>query len=153
MFSDETWTKTNMAPLRGWGVRGPRLPARVPHGHWKTMTFLAALRHDRIDAPCAVNPCWNELYAGPFNFAMNLKAGRCGLIIDGTAVGKLSCVLELPDDTEAQRFGFLSGPIRQLKRAQTASRVQVDFGHGQIAEIRILQVSDTGIALIAGRFQ
>ena len=40
-----------MAPLRGWAPRGQRLEAKVPHGHWKTMTFLAALRHDRIDAP------------------------------------------------------------------------------------------------------
>jgi len=40
-----------MAPLRGWAVRGHRLTAKVPHGRWKTMTFLAALRHDRIDAP------------------------------------------------------------------------------------------------------
>ena len=41
-----------MAPLRGWAPRGRRLIAKVPHGHWKTTTFLAALRHDRIDAPC-----------------------------------------------------------------------------------------------------
>lgn len=40
-----------MAPLRGWGPRGRRLIAKVPHGRWRTMTFLAALRHDRIDAP------------------------------------------------------------------------------------------------------
>ena len=40
-----------MAPLRGWGPRRKRLIAHVPHGHWKTMTFLAALRRDRIDAP------------------------------------------------------------------------------------------------------
>jgi transposase len=40
-----------MAPLRGWCARGARLDAKVPHGHWMTMTFLAALRHDRIDAP------------------------------------------------------------------------------------------------------
>jgi len=40
-----------MAPLRGWALRGHRLNAKVPHGRWKTMTFLAALRHDRIDAP------------------------------------------------------------------------------------------------------
>ena len=51
LFIDETWLKTNMAPLRGWGPRTERLVADVPHGHWKTMTFLAALRHDRIDAP------------------------------------------------------------------------------------------------------
>ena len=40
-----------MAPLRGWAPRGQRLKAKVPHGHWKTMTFLAALRHDRVEAP------------------------------------------------------------------------------------------------------
>ena len=44
VFIDETWIKTNMAPLRGWGPRGQRLDARVPHGHWKTLTFIAALR-------------------------------------------------------------------------------------------------------------
>jgi putative transposase len=59
VFIDETWTKTNMAPLRGWGRRGRRLRAKVPQGRWKTMTFLAALRHDRIDAP------W--LLDGPIN--------------------------------------------------------------------------------------
>jgi transposase len=51
VFIDETWTKTNMAPLRGWGPCGRRLIAKVPHGRWKTTTFLAALRHNRIDAP------------------------------------------------------------------------------------------------------
>ena len=40
-----------MAPLRGWAPLGIRLPAKVPHGHWNTTTFLAALRHDRIAAP------------------------------------------------------------------------------------------------------
>lgn len=61
MFIDETWTKTNMAPLRGWAARGLRLKAKAPYGRWKTMTFLAALRHDRIDAP------W--LLDGPINGA------------------------------------------------------------------------------------
>ena len=51
VFIDETWTKTNMAPLRGWGPRGRRLVGKVPHRRWQTTTFLAALRHDRIDAP------------------------------------------------------------------------------------------------------
>lgn len=42
-----------MAPLRGWSPKGQRLHAKVPYGHWKTMTFIAALRCDRIDAPFA----------------------------------------------------------------------------------------------------
>src|SRR6202011_3590041 len=40
-----------MTPLRGWAPRGLRLQTKAPHGHWKTTTFLAALRHDRLDAP------------------------------------------------------------------------------------------------------
>jgi hypothetical protein len=47
VFIDETWTKTNMAPLRGWAPCGQRLIAKVPHGRWKTTTFVAALRFDR----------------------------------------------------------------------------------------------------------
>jgi hypothetical protein len=82
---------------------------------------------------------------------MNLKAGRCRLIVDGTALGDFSCAVELVDDSEQQSFGFLSGPIDQLKAAQTARWVQVEFGHGEKVGIRILQVSNTGIALIAAR--
>ncbi|MDE1146544.1 MAG: IS630 family transposase [Azospirillaceae bacterium] len=55
VFIDETWTKTNMAPLRGWGPRSERLVGKAPFGHWNTMTFLAALRHDRIEAPWLLN--------------------------------------------------------------------------------------------------
>ena len=63
MFIDETWVKTNMAPLRGWGTRGRRLKASAPHGHWKTLTFIAALRHDRIDAPWVIDgPINGEIF-------------------------------------------------------------------------------------------
>lgn len=59
MFIDETWAKTNMAPIRGWSRRGERLTAHVPHGHWKTLTFLAGLRSTGITAPC--------VFDGPIN--------------------------------------------------------------------------------------
>lgn len=48
-----------MAPLRGWGPVGARLPIKVPYGHWSTMTFIAALRHDRIEAPWLVDAPMN----------------------------------------------------------------------------------------------
>jgi transposase len=52
-----------MAPLRGWGMRGARVPIKVPYGHWNTMTFIAALRHDRIDAPWRLDaPINGELF-------------------------------------------------------------------------------------------
>lgn len=59
MFIDETWITTNMAPIRGWGAKGARLRGYAPHGHWRTMTFVAALRYDGIVAPC--------VYDGPIN--------------------------------------------------------------------------------------
>ena len=40
VFIDETWTKTNMAPLRGWAPRGTRIKAKVPHGHWNQVEEL-----------------------------------------------------------------------------------------------------------------
>jgi putative transposase len=40
-----------MAPLRGWAPRGERLRSKVPYRRWNTMTFIAALRRDRIEAP------------------------------------------------------------------------------------------------------
>lgn len=55
VFIDETWAKTNMARTHGRCQRGRRLIGRVPHGHWKTTTFVAALRHDRIAAPFVVD--------------------------------------------------------------------------------------------------
>ena len=59
VFIDETWAKTNMTRTHGWAPRGERLVAKVPHGKWKTTTFLAALHHDRIEAPC--------VFDGPIN--------------------------------------------------------------------------------------
>src|SRR6201995_2656714 len=63
VFIDETWIKTNMSPLRGWGPCGHRLTASAPFGHWKTMTFIAALRCDHISAPWVIDgPINGELF-------------------------------------------------------------------------------------------
>ena len=61
VFIDETWTKTNMTRTHGRAQKGVRLLAKVPYGHWRTSTFLAALRVDAITAPCVVD--------GPINGA------------------------------------------------------------------------------------
>jgi transposase len=55
VFIDETWAKTNMTRLCGWAPRGRKLVAKAPQGRWRTLTFLAALRCDRIDAPCVID--------------------------------------------------------------------------------------------------
>ena len=61
VFIDETWAKTNMARSHGRCLRGQRLIGRVPHGHWKTTTFVAGLRHDGITAPFVVDRPMNGI--------------------------------------------------------------------------------------------
>jgi transposase len=51
VFLDETGLNTKMSRLYGRSARGERCRASVPHGHWQSSTFVAALRHDRITAP------------------------------------------------------------------------------------------------------
>jgi transposase len=62
-FIDETSLKTNMAKTTGWSPCGTRLVDHVPFGHWQTQTFIAALRHDRLDAPWVIGgPINRELF-------------------------------------------------------------------------------------------
>lgn len=92
IFIDETWAKTNMIRPRGRAPRGERLIGRVPHGHWRTSTFLAGLRHDRIVAPLVLDGAINgeafrawvdqflvpELSPGDIVIADNLGSHKVG---------------------------------------------------------------------------
>jgi transposase len=66
VFIDETWVKTNMARLRGRAPKGERLRAAIPHGHWKTTTFIGGLRLSGLTAPMVldgpVNGLWFQAY-------------------------------------------------------------------------------------------
>ncbi len=55
VFIDETWASTNMARLRGRSTKGERLRAGIPHGHWKTTTFVAGLRLTGMVAPLVLD--------------------------------------------------------------------------------------------------
>ncbi len=59
VFIDETWATTNMTRLRGRCPRGERLVAAVPHGHWKTSTFVAGLRTTGLTAPLVLDGAMN----------------------------------------------------------------------------------------------
>jgi len=60
VFVDETATTTKMARLRGRARRGERLRAKAPFGHWRTQTFIAALRHDGLTAPWIIDAPMNR---------------------------------------------------------------------------------------------
>ena len=147
VFIDETWAKTNMAPLRGWGPKGQRLIGKAPHGRWRTLTFLAALRVDRIDAPCVFNGpingqrflAWVEQFLVP-----TLRPGDI-VVMDNLGSHKAKAVWHAIRAAGARRL-FLPpyspdlNPIEQafaklkhwLRRARARS---IDEVHASIARI------------------
>jgi transposase len=96
VFLDETWAKTNMTRPRGRCWRGQRLVAKVPHGHWKTTTFVAALRADGLTAPTVIDGAMN----GPMFLAYvqqqlvpTLRAGDV-VVLDNLSAHKVTGVRE-----------------------------------------------------------
>jgi len=60
VFIDETSLKTNMVKTTGWAPVGDRLVDHAPFGRWRTQTFIAALRHDHLDAPWVIDGAINR---------------------------------------------------------------------------------------------
>ena len=91
VFIDETWVKTNMTRPRGRSLKGTRLVAKVPYGHWKTTTFLAALRTSGLTAPLVVDGAINgELFLAYVRQQLvpTLRAGDI-VIMDNLASHKI----------------------------------------------------------------
>jgi transposase len=108
VFLDETATTTNMVRLRGRCPRGERLIGHAPHGHWKTMTLVAGLRHDGMVAPLVVDGPINgatflayieqclapTLAPGDIVVMDNLAAHKVAGVVDAIAdVGATACYL------------------------------------------------------------
>ena len=103
VFVDETGTATNMAPRRGRCRRGERLIGRVPHGHWKTTTFVAGLRCDAITAPFVVDrPMNGDIFKAYIEqcLAPTLTPGDI-VIMDNLAAHKVAGVREAIERTGA----------------------------------------------------
>lgn len=61
VFIDETGASTKMARLYGRAPRGRRCRAAIPHGHWLTTTFTAALRRTALTAPMTLDGPMNAV--------------------------------------------------------------------------------------------
>jgi transposase len=104
VFIDETWVKTNMTRRYGRAKRGHRLVAAVPHGHWKTTTFVGALRCDGLTAPLVVDGAINgELFLAYVEQVLlpTLKPGDV-VIMDNLRVHKIAGVREAIEAASAR---------------------------------------------------
>ncbi len=82
-FIDETSVKTSMAKTTGWAPCGQRLVDHVPFGHWRTQTFVAALRHDRLDAPWVIDGAMNAEMFGLYIDTQLVPMLREGDVVKG----------------------------------------------------------------------
>ncbi|MBP8235927.1 MAG: transposase [Rhizorhabdus sp.] len=98
VFIDETWASTNMARRYGRAPRGQRLRASVPHGHWKTTTFVAGLRLTGLVAPFVLDGPINreafEIYVEKV-LVPELSAGDV-VVMDNLSSHKGPSVRDLP---------------------------------------------------------
>jgi transposase len=104
VFLDETWAKTNMTRTRGRAPCGERLVAQAPHGHWKTTTFLAALRVSGLTAPLVVDGAINgEIFRGYVeqHLIPTLRPGDI-VILDNLNAHKVAGVQKAIERAQAQ---------------------------------------------------
>lgn len=103
VFIDETSTTTKMTRLRGRSLRGKRLHAAAPFGHWGTQTFIAGLRHDGLTAPWVLDGPMNrtafDIYIET-QLAPTLSKGEV-VMLDNLAVHKSAKAASLLKDCGA----------------------------------------------------
>ena len=102
-FIDETSLKTNMTKTTGWAPRGQRFVDHAPFGHWRTQTFVAALRHDRLDAPWVIDGTMNRATFDTYvetQLAPTLRKGDV-IILDNLSSHKSARAAEVLRDVGA----------------------------------------------------
>ena len=129
VFLDETATSTNMVRLRGRCPRGQRRIAHVPHGHWKTITFVAGLRRRAVVAPLVLDGPMNATIFVTYLkecLAPKLKRGDV-VIMDNLPVHRVAAVREVIEEAGAKlrylpKYSPGSQPDRaSLQQTQGAS--------------------------------
>jgi hypothetical protein len=103
-FIDETWTSTSMTRRCGRSPKGKRCIASAPHGHWKTTTFVGALRRRRLTAPMVTDgPMDGEMFLAYVRefLCPTLQPGDI-VVLDNLSSHKVSGVEEAIRATEGQ---------------------------------------------------
>jgi transposase len=104
VFIDETWAKTNMTRPRGRSFRGTRLVDKAPHGHWKTTTFVAALRSTGLTAPLVLDGAINGDVFLAYVKQVLVPTLRCGdiVVMDNLSSHKIAGVLQAIESAGAK---------------------------------------------------
>ena len=127
-----------MTRLYGWGPKGERVVDRVPHGHWKTTTFVAALRLGGLFAPLVVDgPLNGELFREYVRqqLAPRLRGGDV-LVMDNLATHKVAGVAEAVAARGA-RVLYLPPYSPDLNPIEmTFSKVKTELRKREIRDIR-----------------
>ena len=125
IFIDETGLNTKMARLRGRCPKGERLFASIPHGHWRTTTFVAGLRLGGLDAPMVLDgPMNGEAFLAYVAqvLAPTLRSGDI-VVMDNLGCHKSVAVRDAIEATGADlRFLPPYSPLR-TRRTSTRSRM------------------------------
>ena len=147
VFIDETGTATNMARLRGRCRRGTRLIGRVPHGHWKTSTFVAGLRVDAVTAPFVIDRAMNgeifrtyvkrclvpTLSSGDIVIMDNLPAHKVAGVRDAIAAAGATLLYLPPYSPDFNPIEMLFAKLKALLRAAWRRQRSADDRQGNRA--------------------
>ena len=151
IFIDETSLKTNMTKAAGWAPEGTRLIDHAPAGHWNTQTFIAGLRHDKIDATGIISgPMDKEMFDlyVESTLAPTLRPGDV-VILDNLPAHRSTVAVSILKEIGAW-FLFLPKYSPDLDPIEMA--LSYDFfrllGHNGAA-IRDLKMPDSGGGWIA----
>ena len=103
VFIDETAVTTKMVRLNGRSPRGVELIGHAPCGYWKTITFVAALRRNKMVAPLAVDGAMNaEMFLAYVEQSLvpTLRRGDI-VIMDNVNVHKAAAIREAIESARA----------------------------------------------------
>jgi transposase len=147
VFIDETGLSTKMARLRGRAPRGERCRAGVPHGHWKTTTFTAALRLTGMTAPFVYHGAMNgnvflayveqglvpTLSEGDIVVMDNLPAHKAAGVRDAIEAAGASLLYLPPYSPDFNPIENAFAKLRALLRAKAERTIKAFVGHGWCA--------------------
>lgn len=106
VFLDESWAKTNLSRIYGWGPTDQRVMDDQPHGHWHTTTLLSAIRTSGVLAPFVMEGALDGLAFRTWLERLLVPQLHPGdiVVMDNLAAHKVSGVVEMIEAAGAEAW-------------------------------------------------